>query len=82
MKSDINEDPSQCALILTLLTERAGEWVPMPEIGKCSGASVVHSRIAELRAKGFRIDNRVDRTCRPKKSFYRLNLETHPVAHE
>lgn len=67
----MNPTGTQSDAILAALTERHGQWVPMPELASRSGAFAVHSRIADLRAAGYRIDNRTEGQ-RPKKSFYRL----------
>lgn len=49
-----------------------GHWVSMTHLGNCAGCWAVHSRIAGLRKKGFAIENMVDRTQKPHRSFYRL----------
>lgn len=43
---------SQASKILAHLAERRGQWVPMPELWRVSGAFAVHSRIADLRKAG------------------------------
>lgn len=63
---------SQCQRILTLLQERLGEWVAMPELVRASGSYVVHSRIADLRARGHRVEHRNERKGRMVHSSYRL----------
>lgn len=63
---------TQNEIILRKLTERAGQWVPMPDLVEASGAYAVHSRVADLRAAGHQIENTVDRSSRPHRSYYRL----------
>jgi hypothetical protein len=67
---------SQCQKILNHLRAHLGEWVPMPELYQVSGAMAVHSRIADLRAAGCRIEHKNEREpgSRTQKSFYRLML--------
>jgi len=43
---------SQASKILSVLMERRGEWVPMPDLWRASGAFAVHSRVADLRQAG------------------------------
>ena len=45
---------TQCDLILDRLQETPGEWVAMPALVRVSGSYVIHSRIADLRARGHR----------------------------
>jgi hypothetical protein len=52
-------------------------WVPMPTLAKSGSGSddgfcMVHSRIADLRADGYVIEQRSEREGRKTKSFYRL----------
>lgn len=66
---------SQCALILAELQRRPGEWVPMPELWRVSGAFAVHSRIADLRKRGYVIVHK--NTHQPDgsiHSFYQLGV--------
>lgn len=69
---------SQCYAILGELILRRGEWVPMPDLARISGAYAVHSRIAELRRRGHRIDAKQERRPGTRKvwSYYRLSLDT------
>jgi len=71
---------SQCDKILARLKETPGEWVPMPELYRVSGAMAVHSRIADLRGLGFTIGHRNERRegSRATHSFYRLEYEEAP----
>lgn len=43
---------SQNGRILAALRERAGQWVPMPDLWRASKAMAVHSRVADLRKAG------------------------------
>lgn len=70
---------SQCARILQRLSETPGEWVPMPVLVKLSGSYVIHSRIADLRNRGNRIDHRNKIMHRQCHSEYRL-VEAAPDA--
>lgn len=63
---------SQTGLVLQRLQERAGQWVPMPELVEFCGGYAVHSRIADLRKLGYAIDNLVDRSSKPYRSYYRI----------
>jgi hypothetical protein len=65
--------PSQNALVLSYLDYRRGQWVPMPQLVEYGGGYAVHSRISDLRKDGHQIDNMVDRSARPYKSYYRLS---------
>lgn len=67
------EAPTQNEIILDHLQCRAGQWVPMPELGRIAESAAVHSRINDLRQKGHFIDNRKERKGRKVTSFYRLN---------
>lgn len=49
---------SQCTRVLDRLTLTPGEWVAMPALVRASGSYVIHSRIADLRHRGHRIDHR------------------------
>lgn len=65
---------SQCARIRAYLEARRGQWVPMTDLWRASGAFAVHSRIADLRKLGLSIDH-ADQPSPdgPRLSFYRLN---------
>lgn len=71
MRDPENQHPTQATLILDHLKSRPGEWVDMPALYAVSGAFAVHSRVAELRADGHRIECRV-LGARPRRSQYRL----------
>ncbi len=65
---------SQCNAILDRLLRSPGQWVPMPELWRASGAMAVHSRIAELRSRGHLIEHRNLRHGRHILSYYRICL--------
>lgn len=68
---------TQCEAILARLIEARGEWVPMPELCRISGAYAVHSRISDLRARGFSIPApRLSRRNRTVRSEYRIEMAT------
>ena len=69
---------SQADLILNELRRTPGEWQPMPLLARLSGAYAVHSRVADLRARGHRIEHRNLRSGRAIHSFYRLSEEAAP----
>ncbi len=64
--------PTQCALILTALQQRVGQWVPMPELVAICGGYAVHSRISDLRSAGHRIEHKNEWQGKQCHSFYRL----------
>jgi hypothetical protein len=71
---------TQCDNILAALQSRRGQWVPMTDLWRASGAFAVHSRIADLRKRGHAIEHRNEHHEGVVHSFYRLNLgaeETH-----
>jgi hypothetical protein len=63
---------SQVRLLLTYLSDNRNEWVSMPDMVRRCGGYAVHSRVADLRKLGYPIENRVDRSTKPYKSFYKL----------
>lgn len=63
---------SQCDLILAVLERHAGAWVSLLDLAAASGSMAVHSRIADLRAKGKSIDHRNERKGRTIHSSYKL----------
>jgi hypothetical protein len=69
-----NTNPSQASLILAELQRRPGVNVPMPDLVRVSGAFAVHSRVAELRKRGYQIENDIDHdpVSAAKHSYYRL----------
>lgn len=62
----------QNAAVLAALEARRGEWVPMTTLGDVAGCWAVHSRCADLRKLGYRIENRRERVGGKVHSFYRL----------
>lgn len=64
--------PTQDALVLEMLTANKGQWVAMPKLVEHCGGYAVHSRAAGLRKAGHNVENMVDRSSKPFKSFYRL----------
>lgn len=69
----IGAGATQCERILDML--QRGQWVPMPALADASGGYAVHSRIAELRARGHVITQRSERSGRKILSFYRLEVK-------
>lgn len=68
-----NQQPSQANKILARLKSAQGRWVTMPGLSAISGAYAVHSRVAELRKRGHRIENRIEqRDNGTRLSLYRL----------
>ena len=63
---------SQCDLIFARLNATPGEWVAMPALARIANGFAVHSRIADLRRRGNRIDHKNIRHGRKIHSFYRL----------
>jgi len=63
---------SQCDLILAALERAAGRWVGLPDLHRASGSMAVHSRIADLRARGLTIEHRNQRVGRSVHSSYKL----------
>ena len=64
---------SQCDLILAELAAQPGAWVPMPELYRRSGSLNVHSRISDLRKRGFHVEQGQRRAADGTNlSFYRL----------
>jgi len=50
---------TQEGIILDILTDQRGKWVPMPALAVASGSLNIHSRIDALRHKrGVKIENR------------------------
>ena len=69
---------SKCDAILATLTRWEGQWVSMPDLARIAGGYAVHSRIADLRKRGHRIDWKQERKPGSRKvwSYYRLALDT------
>jgi hypothetical protein len=73
---------SQNEAVLLRLLNAKGQYVAMPELSdytavRCDSRSMnIHSRVAELRAKGWKIENRVETTKSGRRiSMYRLITE-------
>lgn len=63
----------QAQKILAVLTDRRGEWVPMPDLASASGSYNVATRVSvDLRAEGWPVENKVEIFDGVKHSFYRL----------
>ena len=74
----MNSNPSQSSVILDILTTLRGKWVSMPDLVTASGGYAIHSRISELRRRGYVIENQVERRPGGKRvSRYRL-VEVQP----
>jgi len=63
---------TQAKTILRLLLAAKGRWVPMPKLAKASGSLSPATRVSNLRKEGWDIRNKLDNSCRPKRSFYQL----------
>lgn len=72
---------SQCARIAAYLEKRRGQWIPMPELAvegggrSPNGFCMVHSRVADLRKRGLKIEQSntwQDGQCH---SFYKLDAQ-------
>jgi hypothetical protein len=68
---------SQSDLILQVLQRRKGAWVGLSTLAKASGSLSPATRISNLRAAGYRIENKQERVRRKcglvVLSSYRLN---------
>lgn len=64
---------TQCDKILRVLMDRRGEWVPMPYLARAARAYAVHSRISDLRSRGYVIEQRREHVEGVRHSFYHLN---------
>lgn len=69
---------TQEAIILRTLRAAKGAWVPMPHLVTESGSLAVHSRIAELRKEGHKIENQIQHVDDRRRSSYRLLEEVQP----
>jgi biotin operon repressor len=63
---------TQCDTILASLKLHQGDWVSLVHLATLSGSMAVHSRIADLRARGHAIDHKNERKGRMIHSSYRL----------
>jgi Helix-turn-helix domain len=74
----VNYAKGQRGRILALLVNARGGWVPLPEILEL-GVAQYSARIHELRALGFRIENRRERIDGMLHTYFRLNGGTATV---
>lgn len=63
---------SQTDIIIKVLQDRKGKWVPMPELCAAAGCYATHSRVAEARKRGLTIENMVNQVEGKRHSFYRI----------
>ena len=63
---------SQCDRIRRALEAQQGLWVPMPLLAAESGAYAVHSRVSDLRKRGFTIEHKSTRFGSQVQSSYRI----------
>lgn len=64
---------SQTDRVLRMLQSAHGDWVSMPDLARGSGSLNIHSRIADLRNRGYIVDPRQLRAADGTHlSFYRL----------
>ncbi len=63
---------SQCDVILRELEAHRGQWVSALQLHIRSGSLAVHSRIADLRARGHTILQHSGRAGRQVRSSYQL----------
>jgi hypothetical protein len=69
---------TQCDLIAQHLQQRVGQWVPMTDLWRVSGAFAVHSRISDLRQRGYDIDHHNQHINGVVHSYYRLSVPSVP----
>lgn len=65
---------SQCNRILRTLLGETGRWVSMISLWRVSGAMAVHSRVADLRKRGFGIKQKSLRVNGVVHSYYKLEV--------
>ena len=63
---------SQCNKILKALLRNKGKWVTMPSLSRTSGSLNVHSRINDLRNKGYTVMQKNERDGRVVNSAYMI----------
>ena len=68
---------SQCMAILGELVVQRGQWVPMPDLARIAGGYAVHSRIADLRKRGHRIESKQERRPGSRKVWSYYRMEAH-----
>ncbi|MBM3365383.1 MAG: hypothetical protein FJY48_06690 [Betaproteobacteria bacterium] len=72
---------TQCELVLlrlrnlTTADQLRDGWVNMPDLVAACGGYAVHSRVADLRKRGYDIEQTSVRRARKVHSFYRLRRE-------
>ena len=59
--------------VLTVLRDRFGQFVDLPFLVATSKTFSVHSRISDLRKRGYIIQNKIVSDGRTRHSFYRLS---------
>jgi hypothetical protein len=70
---------SQCDKVLARLEDSAGAWVSLPELVRVSGAYAVHSRVSDLRRRGYSIEQASEHRDGLVHSSYRLVDRPSPV---
>ena len=60
--------------LLAFFRKRPGEWIPLPQILRL-GVAQYNARISQLRAEGYRIENRVKWEEGVKNSWFRFDPE-------
>lgn len=67
---------SQAEIILGRLSATPGEWVSVLELHEISRSLAVHSRISDLRDRGYVIDHKNERPADSTAvhSFYRIRI--------
>lgn len=74
--SIVSRRTCQNSLVLAELQKRPGQWVPMPQLVEVSGSYNIHSRISNLRDKGWFVENKITyREDGTRMSWYRLRVE-------
>ena len=63
---------TQTQMVLQRLMASPNEWVRMTELGRFAGCWAVHSRIADCRRAGNRIENHKTKVDGKTHSYYRL----------
>ena len=59
-------------IVLRYLQDHPGTRIAMPFLVNLCGGYAIHSRISDLRKRGYQIENSLDRSSKPYKSYYRL----------
>lgn len=70
---------SQCDKVLARLEDSSGAWVSLPELVRVSGAYAVHSRVSDLRKRGYVIEQANEHVDGLVHSSYRLVGTPSPV---